>query len=128
MLEPRPISISAALESLTFLPNRTPHTDGEEDYFAELSDYRDGAMFVAHYAGNSEWERHNTGDEIVVALEGATTLILLLDGEEVPHRLDAQEFLIVPQGLWHRFETPDEVKVLSVTPQPTDHQAARPSD
>ena len=128
MSEPRPISISAALESLEFLPNRTPRTAGEEDYFAELSDYRDGAMFVAHYAGNSEWERHNTGDEIVVVLEGATTLILLVGGEEVPHRLDANEFLIVPQGLWHRFETPDEVKVLSVTPQPTDHQADRPSD
>jgi len=34
--------------------------------------------------------------------------------------------VIVPQGVWHRFDTPEEVRVLSVTPQPTDHQTERP--
>lgn len=127
MAAPQPISIDATLDALTFLPNRTPHTEGEEDYFAALSEYRDGAIFVAHYAGSSEWERHSNGDEIVVALAGCTTLILLVDDVEVAHRLDAHQMLIVPQGVWHRFETPDEVKVMSVTPLPTDHQIERPS-
>ena len=69
---PTPVSIDAALESLTFLPDRTPLTS-RDDYFAVLSPYRDGGMFVAHYAGETEWERHNTGDEVVMVLEGRTS-------------------------------------------------------
>jgi hypothetical protein len=29
----------------------------------------------------------------------------------------------VPQGTWHRFTTPEAVKVLTVSPQPTDHDS-----
>lgn len=123
---PSPVSIDAAFASVTFLPDRTPLTD-EADYTATLSRYRDGAMFVAHYAGTSEWERHPVGDEIVLVLDGTTTLILLIDGEEIMHRLHRNELLIVPKGVWHRFETPDGVRVMSVTPQPTDHRVERPS-
>ncbi len=122
---PTPVSIDDALESLTFLPDRTPLTN-RGDYFAVLTPYRDGAMFLAHYAGATEWERHNTGDEVVLVLEGRTTLILLIDGKELDHHLSPRELLVVPQGVWHRFETPDGVKVMSITPQPTDHQAERP--
>lgn len=119
------VSIDTALESLTFLPDRSPTTT-QQDFFAELSPYRDGGMFVAHYAGTSEWERHPNGDEIVLVLEGRTTLILLVDDHEIAHLLSPQEFVIVPQGAWHRFETPDGVKVMSVTPRPTEHQIERP--
>jgi quercetin dioxygenase-like cupin family protein len=124
---PTPISVAKAMESLTFLADRTPLTE-HTGYYATVTDYRDGGVFVAHYAGTTEWERHRSGDEIVMVLDGATTLILLVDGSEVGHRLEAHELLIVPQGVWHRFETPDGVKVMSVTPQPTDHQVDRPED
>ena len=122
-----PVSIDAALSDLTFLPDRSPGAASGDGWFATLTPYRDGAIFVAHYAGNSEWERHGNGDEIVMVIEGDTTLILLIDDEEVPHHLSASEFLVVPQGIWHRFETPTGVKVMSVTPQPTDHQTTRPT-
>ena len=128
MSSPEPVSIDAAFAGVTFLPNRMPTTEGEEDYFAKLADYRDGSMFVAHYAGNSEWERHTSGDEIVMVIEGATTLVILDSGVETPHTLGPNEFLIVPQGRWHRFETPDGVKVMSVTPEPTDHRADFPPE
>ncbi len=123
--QPTPVSIDDALASVTFLPDRTPTTE-RDDFFAVLSPYRDGGMFVAHYAGASSWERHNTGDEIVMVLDGATSLILLIDDEEIVHDLSARELLVVPRGIWHRFETPDGVKVMSVTPQPTDHSIERP--
>lgn len=125
MTRPEVVSIADAYAGLTFLPDRTPHTDTYE-WAEQVSPYRDGGMFVAHYAGTSEWERHGVGDEIVIAVEGATTLTLLLDGVEVPHELGPMQMLVVPQGVWHRFETPNEVKVLSVTPQPTDHSVERP--
>lgn len=76
----------------------------------------------------SEWERHDSGDEIVMVIEGATTLVILDDGTETPHPLAANEFLIVPKGRWHRFETPIGVKVMSVTPEPTDHRVEFPTD
>ena len=123
-----PISLNAEFVQLQFLANRTPETSDEEakNAFAMLSEYRDGGVFIGHYAGNSEWERHSNGDEVVFVLEGETTLILLVDSHEVSNRLEEGELLVVPQNTWHRFETPTGVKVLTVTPQPTDHSIERP--
>ncbi len=125
-----PISLRKAFGRLTFLPNRTPGMPDEalDAAFARLADYRDGAVFIGHYAGNSEWERHGAGDEIVYALDGETTLFVWTGNEERAHRLSAGEMIVVPQGYWHRFETPEHVKILSVTPQPTDHRLAHPRE
>ena len=89
-----------------------------------LSEYRDGGAFVSTFAGNSEWERHASGDELVFAVEGKTDLILFIDGEESRNTLKQGELLIVPQNTWHRFETAG-VKILTLTPQPTDHYAGQ---
>ncbi|MBF0276944.1 MAG: cupin domain-containing protein [SAR324 cluster bacterium] len=123
-----PVSIKKAFETLCFLENRTPETTVEEakDAFAILSEFRDGGIFIGHYAGNSEWERHSNGDEIVFNLEGETTLILLSNGNEVSNILREGELLVVPQNVWHRFETPRGVKVMTITPQPTDHSIKKP--
>jgi uncharacterized cupin superfamily protein len=125
---PDPISIDRAIAALTFLSDRTPTTTAEEsaDAFTLLSDYRDGGVFVGHWAGSSEWERHSVGDEIVMVFDGETTLTLLAEDGEQSSRLRAGDLVVVPQGTWHRFETTDGVKVMSVTPQPTDHRADRP--
>ena len=123
-----PISIEAAFERLRFLANRTPETSDEEaeGAFAMLSGYRDGAVFIGHYAGNSKWERHSNGDEIVFVVEGETTLILLVGGKEIPNTLGQDELLVVPKNTWHRFETSKAVKIMAVTPQPTDYSIERP--
>jgi uncharacterized cupin superfamily protein len=125
---PDPISIDRAIAALTFLSDRTPTTTAEEsaDAFTLLSDYRDGGVFVGHWAGSSEWERHSVGDEIVMVFDGETTLTFLAEDGEQSSRLRAGDLVVVPQGTWHRFETTDGVKVLSVTPQPTDHRTDRP--
>jgi uncharacterized cupin superfamily protein len=127
MSGPVPISLNDALAQLTFLPDRTPM--GSEDSssaFARLSTYRDGGIFVGHWAGQSEWERHAVADEIVMILEGETTLTFLTDDGERSAGLTAGQLVVVPQGTWHRFHTPDAVKVFSVTPQPTEHSPERP--
>lgn len=127
--DPVPLSIAEALGRVTFRGDRTPtSTDADmAGAFGRLSAYRDGAVFVGHWAGRSEWERHPEGDEIVLVVAGATTLFTLHDDEERAHPLGAGELLVVPQGTWHRFETPEEVQVLSVTPQPSDHRPDRPT-
>ena len=38
--------------------------------------------------------------------------------------MTAGMIVVVPQGLWHRFNAPDGVTVMTATPQPTDHTFA----
>ena len=120
------ISISQAFDTINFLADRTPEASGNDDGFCTLADYRDGGIFLAHYAGTSEWERHTSGDEMVMVMEGETTLILLQNGEEIASFMPQGTLLVVPQNIWHRFESPKGVKVMTITPQPTDHSVERP--
>ena len=123
-----PVSIDAALAGLTFLPDRSPTTTRDSaGAFAQLADYREGGIFVGHWAGASEWERHSAGDEIVMVLEGATTMFIWTDDGERATALSAGQLVIVPQSTWHRFETPVGVKLMTVTPQPTDHRVDQPA-
>ena len=116
---PKPISLDEVWETTTHLPDRTPHTEGT-DHFATVAEYRDGGIFMANYAGSTEWERH-PADEVVVVVDGSTTMTLLIDGEEVAHTMGKGELIIVPPLTWHRFDSPDGVRVMTLTPQPTDH-------
>ncbi|MEP6624526.1 MAG: cupin domain-containing protein [Acidimicrobiia bacterium] len=126
---PHAVSIDDAIATLTFLSNRSPMTTAEESSsaFARVSDYREGGVFVGHWAGNSEWERHPVGDEIVMVVAGETTIFFLAEDGEHSKALRLGDLIVVPQNTWHRFETPVEVKLLSVTPQPTDHQSDQPT-
>lgn len=117
---PEAVSVTDAWNATEFLPDRTPDTTSDR-HFAVVTPYRDGAVFLANYAGSSEWERHSAGDEIVTVVEGATTMTLWIDGAGVQRTMGAGELIVVPQGVWHRFDSPDGVRVLTVTPQPTDH-------
>jgi mannose-6-phosphate isomerase-like protein (cupin superfamily) len=128
MLKVTPISLKSAFSKLQFLANRTPETTDEEatDAFATLSEYRDGGSFIGHYVGHSEWERHPNGDEMVMVVEGETTSILLVDNSEVSNKPGEGELLVVPQITWHRFESPKGVKVMTDTPQPTEHSIDLP--
>ncbi len=117
---PTPVSLDDAWATLTHLPDRTPATTSA-DCFATVTDYRDGAVFLADYAGSSAWERHPVGDEIVTVVSGSTTMTMLIDGEEVPYLMGPGQLIIVPQNTWHRFDAPDGVRVMTVTPQPTEH-------
>lgn len=122
-------SIPQLLSTVRYLPDRTPESgfNGETaGVFALVSRYRDGAIYAGHYSGSSEWERHQNGDEIVMALEGATTVVLLADGEELRIQLVGGDLVVVPKGVWHRFEGSSSLKVMSVTPTPTDHSLGRP--
>ncbi|QNK03658.1 cupin domain-containing protein [Dyella telluris] len=95
--------------------------------FAEVAPYRDGAVYVSYYSGSSEWERHPNGDEVVMVLEGTTTVILLGNAGEERFSLVEQELIVIPKGVWHRFEGSDRLKVMTITPQPTEHSLDTPT-
>lgn len=123
------ITIESEFTRVEFLKNRTPETTDEEakNAFALLSEYRDGGIYVAHYSGYSEWERHVNGDEFVQVLGGETTLVLLNGEKEQRNELSSGQMLVITKGVWHRFESPVGVKVMTITPQPTEHSIDRPN-
>lgn len=127
------ISLHEAFAGLEFLPDRIPGDDraaaaaGGAAWYDRLAAYRDGSVFIVHYAGDSEWERHPAGDEVVMVIEGRSTMTLFQDDRERQITLEPMEMVIVPQGVWHRFHTPDGAKIMTVTPLPTDHTLDHPA-
>jgi mannose-6-phosphate isomerase-like protein (cupin superfamily) len=114
------------LEDLPMLKERYGHPTDEESKksFVRLYDYRDGGIFAAHFSGNSGWERHPKGDEVVQILEGFTRVDIIVDDVMQSLELSAGMLVVVPQGCWHRFETEAGVKVMTTTPHPTEHSHA----
>jgi len=119
------VDVKAELAKLTTLRGRRPEmTEADRkgtNAFATLTPFRDGNIFSAKFAGNGAWERHPNGDELVQIVEGATTLHIATDEGLQSHALSAGMLVIVPQGMWHRFEAPDGVCVMTATPKPTEH-------
>jgi uncharacterized cupin superfamily protein len=120
------IDIEAELATRPVLRGRSPETPADKaaEAFATLAPFRDGAVFAGSFAGQSDWERHTQGDELVHVLSGATTLTILTEDGPQVLEMKAGMLAVVPRGCWHRFHAPDGVTVLTATPQPTDHSTA----
>jgi quercetin dioxygenase-like cupin family protein len=119
----QPVDIKAELAKLPFLRDRGPDTSPEQTRaaFAILAPYRDGSIFTGSFSGETAWERHRNGDELVQVLDGATTLTIITESGLQSFELTAGMLIVVPQGHWHRFRAPKGVTVLTATPLPTDH-------
>jgi mannose-6-phosphate isomerase-like protein (cupin superfamily) len=117
------VDLNRDLEGLPMLKERYGHPTDEESQksFATLSDYRDGGIFATHFSGSSGWERHPKGDEVVQILEGATRFDIIVDDVMQSLELSAGMMVVVPKGCWHRFESETGVKVMTITPKPTQH-------
>lgn len=132
-MSPTPIALTSRFEALGFLPDRTPDdkrlatADGEPPWVDTLADYRDGGIFIVHYAGDSAWERH-PADEVVMVIDGETTMTLVIDNAPLTHTMTAMQLVVVPANTWHRFHTPNGVQVMTITPQPTEHRLDDPSE
>src|SRR5579872_81581 len=117
------VDLTAELAKLKTLKGRTPGTSEVERKaaIARLAPYRDGAVFASKFAGTGAWERHPQGEEIVQIVEGSTLLHLMTPEGRRSLSLGAGAMVIVPQNMWHQFEAPGGVALITVTPQPTEH-------
>jgi mannose-6-phosphate isomerase-like protein (cupin superfamily) len=119
------LDLKAELAKLTMLHGRTPQmTEAERKgtkAFATLAPYRDGNVFSAKFAGDGAWERHPNGDELVQIVDGAATLHIMTENGPQSYAVRAGMVVIVPQGTWHRFHSPDGVSLVTATPKPTEH-------
>ena len=119
------VDLKTELGKLTMLQGRTPQmTEADRkgtNAFATLTPFRDGNIFSAKFSGNGAWERHPNGDELVQVVEGETKFHIMTDQGKETHTLKAGMLVVVPQGAWHRFESPDGVALMTATPKPTEH-------
>ena len=119
------VELKSDLDKLGMLRDRRPDMLEEERQasgaFKTLAPYRDGNLFSARFSGNGAWERHPNGDELVQVLEGETRFHIITDDGPQTHTLKAGMLVVVPQGAWHRFESPNGVTLMTATPKPTEH-------
>jgi mannose-6-phosphate isomerase-like protein (cupin superfamily) len=115
------VDIRAELDKKTFLKSRTPQTtEAEEaDTFARLADFESGAIFVGKFCGESSWERHPQGDEILQVIEGDVQVTILGEALETLS-LSAGMLAVVNKGKWHRLTSSNSVTLMTVTPLPTE--------
>jgi mannose-6-phosphate isomerase-like protein (cupin superfamily) len=117
------INLNAELAKLKMLSGRTPQTTRaeREGSSARLMPYRYGAIFASKSAGRGAWERHPEGDELVHVVDGAATLHIVTEEGRQSFAIKAGMLAIVPQGAWHRFDYPDGVTLMTVTPGASEY-------
>ena len=119
------LDLKAELTKLTLLRGRRPETTEVERKasggFATLAPFRDGNIYSAKFAGDGAWERHPNGDELVQIVDGSATLHVMTDDGAKSYAVSAGMLVIVPQGTWHRFHSPEGVSLVTATPKPTEH-------
>ena len=119
------LDLKAEITKLTLLRGRTPQMTEVErratGAFATLAPFRDGNIFSAKFAGDGAWERHPNGDELVQIVDGSATLHIMTEDGPKSYAVSAGTMVIVPQGTWHRFHSPEGVSLVTATPKPTEH-------
>lgn len=63
------------------------------------------------------WERHPAGDELIMLLSGAVTVVLEESGIE--HAVELNEpgsYVLVPRNVWHTAKTSVPTTLLFLTP------------
>jgi mannose-6-phosphate isomerase-like protein (cupin superfamily) len=119
------LDLKTEFAKLMLLRGRTPQTTESErkasGAFATLAPFCDGNIYTAKFAGDGAWERHPNGDELVQIIDGSGTLHIMTDDGATSYPVSAGMMIIVPQGTWHRFHSPEGVSLLTATPKPTEH-------
>jgi mannose-6-phosphate isomerase-like protein (cupin superfamily) len=63
----------------------------------------------------AHWEMHPAGDEVLVLLDGAATMIFDESGAERRIEMKAGRTLVVPAGTWHRALVATPGRLLALT-------------
>jgi len=89
--------------------------DGDEGRLVSLHDFD---------SDWTAWEMHPAGDEVVICISGAITVIQQrAEGAVEAIALKAGEYAINPAGVWHTANVADAASVLFITPGlGTDHR------
>lgn len=72
------------------------------------------SMFAFDSSWDS-WERHPSGEELVVCTGGSITLMQQIDGETRAVTLESGEAVVNPPGVWHTADVAGNATVLFIT-------------
>jgi len=89
------------------------------------SDGDEGRLVVigADHGTWTSWERHPAGEELVVKLSGAATLLQEIDGSVRAVELSAGLAAVNPRGVWHTVDVHEPGESLFITPgRGTEHR------
>lgn len=122
------VDIKRALARHPVFDGRRPDTPDEQlaPIFATLAPFNSGNVYAGSFSGESAWERHPMGDELVQVLDGATRLTILTESGEAVLEMQKGMLTVVPRNHWHKFHAPGGVTLLTTTPLPTDHSIEDP--
>ncbi|WP_436699765.1 cupin domain-containing protein [Nocardioides sp. BYT-33-1] len=81
-------------------------------------------VLIDEQGRGGHWERHPGGEEVIVCVSGAITVLREIDGEVQEVTLEAGEATVNPAGVWHAVDTVGEARILTITPGlGTEHRA-----
>ncbi len=109
--------IQAALARLNATSNTIAKRGGAA--FTKLASFNGGGIFLGRFSGETPWERHPNGDELLHILDGEVEVTIRDGTSLVQVTLPTGSVFIVPRGRWHRQITRTTVTLLSATPTPT---------
>lgn len=98
-----PQDVTAALRALTELRVTRDTTDAEAmAAIHPLGMLNQCLLGVTAFSGETPWERHPEGDELLFVCEGAVLVTVLTADGPYRETLRAGSLFVVPRGLWHR--------------------------
>jgi mannose-6-phosphate isomerase-like protein (cupin superfamily)/ketosteroid isomerase-like protein len=120
------IDLDEAAGSLTEMaidPGRTREEGAGSMSF--LGPFNQCTLGLVRFSGQTPWERHPGGDELLHVLTGEVRVTLLGEGGRTEATLRAGSIFVVPRGVWHRQVASAGVTLLFATPtEETEHSWA----
>jgi quercetin dioxygenase-like cupin family protein len=109
--------IDAALRGAAPLAISEQTSAAEADAaFRTLATCNQQTLGVMRFSGQTPWERHSDGDELLHALDGAVDVTVLTDEGPRHAIIAAGSVFVCPRGLWHRQQAQPSVTMLFATP------------
>lgn len=95
--------LRAAQRDLPYLAITTSTTGEEADAAVRnIMAFNQLTLGLMRFSGQTPWERHPGGDELLYCLDGEVEITTLTDDGPVQRTLRAGSVFVCPQGLWHR--------------------------
>lgn len=81
-----------------------------------LGHHNDNSVGLGRYSGQSPWERHTNGDELLYVVDGEVDVEALTDAEPFRGTLRAGSLFLVPKGVWHQLTARPSATIFFVSP------------
>lgn len=90
--------------------------------FKQVLPFNNTALGAVDIQGVSPiWEMHPDTDELFYILQGELSLELLTETSREYYSAKANEAMVIPKGLWHKFSATNGAKFIYLTPGQSLH-------